>query len=132
MNREEWKQLCRKAWENDYDYLQTDRFAKTGKGSYTIRLCNKTIYGQCSPETKPFEFFICKYGLCNKKERCFKRLRRNRLVEKLGKQGYHYDVKEQFEPVTDTIKTTSEDITKTITGTSIKNNKALENLNEKV
>ena len=22
MNLEEWKQLCRKAWENDYDYLQ--------------------------------------------------------------------------------------------------------------
>ena len=23
-NLEEWKQLCRKAWENDYDYLQID------------------------------------------------------------------------------------------------------------
>ena len=29
---EEWKQLCRNAWENDYDYLQTDRFAKIGEG----------------------------------------------------------------------------------------------------
>ena len=28
MNLEEWKQLCRKAWENDYDYLQIGRFAK--------------------------------------------------------------------------------------------------------
>ena len=28
MKVEEWKQLCRKAWENDYDYLQIDRFAK--------------------------------------------------------------------------------------------------------
>ena len=27
-----------------------------------------------------------------------------RLVEKLGTQGYHYDIKELFEPVTDTIK----------------------------
>ena len=25
---EEWKQLCRKNWENDYDYFQIDRFAK--------------------------------------------------------------------------------------------------------
>ena len=28
MNLVEWKQLCRKAWENDYDYLHVDRFAK--------------------------------------------------------------------------------------------------------
>ena len=41
MNLEEWKQLCRKAWENDYDYLQIDRFAKIGEGGYTIRNCNK-------------------------------------------------------------------------------------------
>ena len=32
MNLEEWKQLCRKAWGNDYDYLQIDSFAKTGEG----------------------------------------------------------------------------------------------------
>ena len=28
MNLEDWKQLCRKTWENAYDYLQIDRFAK--------------------------------------------------------------------------------------------------------
>ena len=32
MNFEEWKQFCRKAWENGYDYLQIDRFAKMGGG----------------------------------------------------------------------------------------------------
>ena len=32
MNLKEWKQLCRKAWENDFDYLQVDRFAKIGEG----------------------------------------------------------------------------------------------------
>ena len=54
MNLEEWKQLCRKAWENDYDYLQKDRFVKMRKGKYTIRNCNKTTYIDCTPETKPF------------------------------------------------------------------------------
>ena len=54
MNLEEWKQLCRKAWENDYDYLQTDRFVKIGNGRYTIRKCNKTTYTDCTPGTKPF------------------------------------------------------------------------------
>ena len=44
MNLEEWKQSRRKAWGNDYDYLQIDRFAKIVDGIYTITNCNKTIY----------------------------------------------------------------------------------------
>ena len=52
MNLEEWKQLCRKVWENDYDYLQIDRFAKSGEGRYIIRNCNKRTYTECTPETK--------------------------------------------------------------------------------
>ena len=54
MNLEEWKQLCRKAWGNDYDFLQIDRFAKIGNGRYTFRNCNKTTYTECTLETKPF------------------------------------------------------------------------------
>ena len=54
MNLEEWKQLCRKAWENDYDYLQIDSVAKIRESRYTIRICNKTTYTECKPETKPF------------------------------------------------------------------------------
>ena len=54
MNLEEWKQLCGKAWENDYDYLQIDRIAKK-EGRYTIRNCIKTIYIECTPEAKPFQ-----------------------------------------------------------------------------
>ena len=54
MNLDEWKQLCRKAWENDYDYLPIGRFAKIGNGRYTIRNCNKTMYTECTLETRPF------------------------------------------------------------------------------
>ena len=54
MNSEEWKQLCRKSWENDYEYLQIDRFAKIGNGRYAIRNCNKNNYIECTPDTKPF------------------------------------------------------------------------------
>ena len=54
MKLEEWKQLGRKAWEIDYEYLQTDRFAKIGKGRYTIRKCNKNTYSGCTPVTKTF------------------------------------------------------------------------------
>ena len=55
-----------------------------------------------------------------------------RLQDKLGKQNFHDDMKEVFEPVTNTIKDTSENKTKTVTESSINNNKAIENLKEKV
>ena len=55
-----------------------------------------------------------------------------RLQDKLGKQIFHEDMKKEFEPVTKSIKDVSEEVTKTIPETSIKNNKAVENLNDKV
>ena len=54
MNLEEWKQLWLEAWENEYEYLQIVRFAKTERSRHTIRNCNKNTYKQCNPETKPF------------------------------------------------------------------------------
>ena len=55
-----------------------------------------------------------------------------RLQDKLGDQNYHEDAKKLFKPMTDAIKNTSETITKTLTENSINNNKAIENLNEKI
>ena len=55
-----------------------------------------------------------------------------RLQDKLGEQNFHEDMKKVFEPVTKSIENTSQDITKTITETSLKNNEAIENLNNKL
>ena len=55
-----------------------------------------------------------------------------RLQDKLGKQIFHEDMKKVFEPVTKSLEKTSQDITKTITEPSIKNNQAIENLNNKL
>ena len=55
-----------------------------------------------------------------------------RLQDRLGEQNYHEDSKKLFKPMTDAIKNTSETITKTLTENSINNNKAIENLNEKI
>ena len=55
-----------------------------------------------------------------------------RLQDKLGKQNFHEDMKKVFEPVTRSLEKTSQDITKTITESSIKNNQAIENLNNKL
>ena len=53
------------------------------------------------------------------------------LRDKLGDQNYHYETKKLIEPVTKSLEKKSQDITKTITETSIKNNQAIENLNDK-
>ena len=55
-----------------------------------------------------------------------------KLQDKLGKQNFHEDMKKVFEPVTKSLENTSENLTKAITENSINNNKAIENLNEKV
>ena len=55
-----------------------------------------------------------------------------KLQDKLGKQNFHEDMTKVFEPLTETLKKTSENITQTITQTSGDNNKAMENLNEKI
>ena len=55
-----------------------------------------------------------------------------RLQDKLGKQNFPEDMKKVFEPTTDAIRNTSENITKTITESSINKNKAIENMKEKI
>ena len=54
MNIEERKQLCRKAWEHEYDFLHIDRFAKKELGRYTMRNFDKNTYIECIPEMKRF------------------------------------------------------------------------------
>ena len=55
-----------------------------------------------------------------------------RLQDNLGKQNFHDNMKKVFEPVTKSLENTSQDITKTITETSVKNNQAIENLDNKL
>ena len=56
----------------------------------------------------------------------------DRLQDKLGKQNFHEEMKKILEPVTKSLENTSQDITKTITEASLKNNQAIENLNNKL
>ena len=61
-----------------------------------------------------------------------KQVQEVRLQNKLGDQNYRENINKFFKPMTDELKNTSEKITKTITENSINNNKAIENLNEKI
>ena len=53
------------------------------------------------------------------------------LQDELGEQIYHHDRNELLQQMTDAIKITSQDITKTITETSFKNNKVYKKVKEK-
>ena len=55
-----------------------------------------------------------------------------RLQDKLAKQNFHEEMKKDFEPVIRSLEKTSQERTKTIAETSIKNNEALEKLNETI
>ena len=55
-----------------------------------------------------------------------------RLQDKLGKQNFHENLNKVFEPVTKSLENTSQVIRKTITETSIENNQAIKNLNDKL
>ena len=55
-----------------------------------------------------------------------------RLQDKLGKQNFHEDLKKVFQLVTKSNKNVSEQVAETVTGTSNNNNRALENLNNKL
>ena len=61
-----------------------------------------------------------------------KQVQEVRLQNKLGDQNYHEDINKFFKPMTDELKNTSEKITRTLTENFTKNNKAIENLNEKI
>ena len=55
-----------------------------------------------------------------------------RLQDKLGKQIFHEDMEKVFKPVTKLLENSWRNITKSITETSINNNLAIENLNNKL
>ena len=54
MNYDEWKWLCGKAWEDDFNYLQIDRMKKNSEWRYTIRNANSNSIILYFPQTKPF------------------------------------------------------------------------------
>ena len=55
-----------------------------------------------------------------------------KLQDKLGEQNFHEDMIKVFEPVTKSLENTSQNITKTIAETSLKNNQSIENINNKL
>ena len=51
---DEFKELCRKSWEEDYNYICIDRSKKRDQGKYCICNESKNTYLEATPQTKPF------------------------------------------------------------------------------
>ena len=54
MNYDEFKDLCRKSWEEEYNYLCIDRYKKRDQGKYCICNESKKTYIEATPQTKTF------------------------------------------------------------------------------
>ena len=54
MNYDDFKDLCRKSWDEDYNYLYIDRYKKRDRGKDCICNESKKTYIEAIPETKPF------------------------------------------------------------------------------
>ena len=55
MNYDEFIDLCRKSWDEDYNYLCIDRSKKRDQGKYCICNESKRTYIEATPEKKFFE-----------------------------------------------------------------------------
>ena len=53
MNYDEFKELCRKSREEDYNYLYIDKSKKRDQGKYCICIESKNTYLEATPQTKP-------------------------------------------------------------------------------
>ena len=53
-NYDEYKDLCRKSWEEDYNYHYIDRSKKRDHGKNCICNESKKTYKEATPQTKPF------------------------------------------------------------------------------
>ena len=100
----------------------------------------KTHILNVSAKVNLFDYHNCFFAINNREdlekleelESLQNQVQEVRLQDKLREQKYYQNLEKLYEPLTDTIKNTSENLTKAITENYINNNKAIENLNEKV
>ena len=51
---DEFKLMCHKAWDEQYNYLCIDMTKNKNEGKYRIFNESKTTYIDCIPESEPF------------------------------------------------------------------------------
>ena len=54
MKNDELKEMCHKAWSENFNYLCIDMTENKNEGKYRIFIESKTMYIECIPESEPF------------------------------------------------------------------------------
>ena len=54
MKYDEFKEMCHKAWDENFSYLCFDMTKNKNEGKYRIFNEGKTTYFDCIPEAEPF------------------------------------------------------------------------------
>ena len=54
MSCDEFKEFCRKSWEDEYNFLCIDRSKKKDQRKYCFCNESQNKYLDCTPETRPF------------------------------------------------------------------------------
>ena len=54
MSYDEFKELCRKSWDEEYNYFCIERSEKRDQGRYCIHNESKKTYIETTPQTKAF------------------------------------------------------------------------------
>ena len=52
--KHEMKELCRKAWEQDFSFSFYDDSGKKNEGRFCVHFESNNSYIECTPEAKPF------------------------------------------------------------------------------
>ena len=131
--------MCHNAWSERFNYLCIDMGKNKNEIKYRIFNESKKLILNVFAKMKLFKSFKCFFQVKTEDLEKLEELvslqnqvKAVRLQDKLDKQNFHEDVKKIFEPVTKSLENTSKNITKCIMESSINNNQAIENLNEKV
>ena len=101
MRYDEYKPLCRKSLEDDYNYLCIGRSKRRVQGRYCICNENKITYIECTPERKLFCLIYMLFAIKNREDlenlkelaSLKNQVKNFRLQDELGKQNFHENIK---------------------------------------
>ena len=133
MNLQEWKQLCHKAWGNEYDYLRKDRIAKIRRRDTLSEFVKQSLILNAPLNEHFFRFHDCQRLYSIKNRQNFQKfgsiillekkiqLKALGLQDKLRKQNFLEHMKKVFEPTTDTVKQTAQETIGVVEGPTTSN-----------
>ena len=101
-----FKEMCRIAWSENFNYLFIDMTINKNEGKYRFFNESKKTYTDCISESELFKNFYMLFAINNREDlenlnelaSLQDQVKAVRLQDKLGKQNFREDMKKVFEP----------------------------------